>query len=139
MTYTGTDYELDYLFIAELKNGQIIKQDPTDKPKNSSWGSAFTDVVKENLYSLKRFSLVGKGHLFTIDLEDGHLEVDGNKLYPPHQVMPGSKLKLIYWRQITRDFKVGEDGKPLPPKVKYLIGWEYKHKGKNIKWEMGIK
>jgi hypothetical protein len=135
MTYTGTDYELDYLFIAETLNGNIIKQDPTDKPKFSSWGSAFTDVVKEHL---KRFSLVGKGHIFTIDLQDGHFEVDGRKLYSPKEILPGAQLKLIYYRTISRNMRMGVDGKPLLPTVKYVIGWQYSLNGKNYKWEMGV-
>jgi hypothetical protein len=136
MTYTGTDYELDYLFIAETHNGQIIKQDPTDKPRFSNWGTMFTDVLKENV---KKFSLVGKGHIFSVDLVDGHFESDGNKLYPPKQVLAGAKLKLIYWRQVTRDLGIGEDGNPLPPKVKYIIGWQYNMKGKNYDWQIGIE
>jgi hypothetical protein len=134
MTYTGTDYELDYLFIAELHNGQIVKQDPTDKAKFSNWGSAFTDVLKEHI---KRFSLVGKGHIFTIDLEDGHFESDGNKLYPPKAIPPGSDLKLIYWRTVTREMMVGEDGKIVPPKVRYTIGWQIK--GSNTNWQIGVE
>lgn len=133
---TTGGYELDYLFVAELANGSIYEQDPFDKPRFHPSGSAFTDIAKE---PLKRFSLVGKGHIFTIDLRDGHFESDGNKLYPPKEVLPGADLKLIYWRTVTRDIKVGEDGKPLPPRVKYIIGWQYNLKDKNYKWEMGIE
>jgi hypothetical protein len=136
MTHTGTDYELDYLFIAELANGSIYEQDPNDKAKFSQWGSAFTDIAKEQI---KRFSLIGKGHIFTIDLQDGHFEADNNKLYPPKEILPGAELKLIYWRTITRDIITGPDGKILPPKVKYTIGWQYNLRGHNYDWQIGIE
>jgi len=136
MSYTGTDYDLEYLFIAETYNGQLIKQDPADKPKFSNWGTSFTDVLKEKI---KKFTLVGKGHVFAIDLQDGHFEADGNKLYPPKAVLPGAQLKLIYWRTVTREIGIGLDGKALPPKVKYIIGWQYNMKGKNYDWQIGVE
>jgi hypothetical protein len=132
---TSGGYELEYLFHAETYNGNIIKQNPLDTPKFSSGGSSFTDVVKENI---KRFSLVGKGHVFTIDLQDGHFEADGNKLYPPTEVLPGADLRLIYWRTVTRSVGIGPDGRTLSPQVKYIIGWQYTMRGKNHKWEIGI-
>lgn len=134
--YTQSDYDLDYLFVAEKFDGSLYKQTPDDKPRFSSWGSSFTDIQHEKL---RRFSLIGKGHVYTIDLIDGHLEIDGHKLYPPHEVLPGIPLKLIYWRTVTRDFLVGPDGGPVAPKVKYVIGWQYNCRGKNIDWQLGIE
>jgi hypothetical protein len=133
---TSGGYELEYLFRAETYNGNIIKQNPLDTPKFSLGGSSFTDVLKEHI---KRFSLVGKGHIFTIDLQDGHFEADGNKLYPPNGIQEGANLKLIYWRTITRDMMVGPDGKMVPPKVRYTIGWQYNKAGHNYDWQIGIE
>ena len=138
MTWTNSDYDLDYLFVAELANGQCIKQDPTDKAKYSEWGSAFTDVVQSSVPVVK-FSLLGKGHIFTIDLVDGHFEADGNKLYPPTEIPYGASLRLIYYRQVNRSLELGEDGNLRPPKIKYFIGWQYTHEGKNKKWEIGLE
>lgn len=133
--YTNTDYQLDYLFIAELANGSIYKQSPDDKARFTV-GSSFSDIANQ---PLKKFSLVGKGHIFTIDLLDGHLEIDGRKLYPPTEVLAGAKLRLIYYRTVTRSVLIGPDGKPLPPTVKYVLGWQYDLGGKNYKWEVGAE
>jgi hypothetical protein len=132
---TGSDYELDFLFIAETFNGNIIKQDPTDKPKFSKSGSIFTDVLKEKI---KRFSLIGKGHIFVVDLTDGHMEVDGKKLYPPKKP-PITPLDLIYYRQVERRLSVGTNNATvMQPIVRYYLGWQINFHGKNHKWEMGV-
>jgi len=132
-------YFLEYLFIAELFNGQLIKQTPDDKAKFSSWGSAFTDVCNV-MDQVKKFSLHGKGTLLTIDLTDGHAEIDGHFLYPPFEILPCTKFKLIYYRTISRSMRMGVDGKILPPGVKYVVGWESPTpKGKNGKWELALE
>jgi len=130
------NYNLDYLFIAETLDGSIIKQTPDDKPRFSSWGTLMTDVQKEHL---RKFSLVGKGHMFTVDLKDGHIEVDGNKIHPVKRILPGAVLKPIYWREVSRDIVVGLGGKVLPPKIRYILGWQYNLNGKNYDWQMGIE
>lgn len=135
MTLTQSDYDLDYLFIAELANGSVVKQTPDDKPKFSNWGTMMTDLRDEKI---TKFSLVGKGHVFTINLVDGHFESDGNKLYPPTQIYPNADLQLIYYREVTRDFVVGSK-KTISPKIKYILGWQYNLKGKNYQWKIGIE
>ena len=97
--------------------------------------SSFSEVQGK---PLKTFSLVGKGHIFTINLIDGHFEVDGRKLYPPTEILAGAKFQVIYYRTVTRSITM-LDNKPLPPKVKYVIGWQYNLHGKNHKWEMGVE
>ena len=145
-------YHLDYLFIAETFNGNIIKQGQDDKPRFSNWGTICTDLFKEKI---KKFSLYGRGHIFTLDLIDGHLEVDGNKLYPPKPPPGNIPLKLIYYRQVTQSINANYApnsalskvmglvglGKQYQPIVKYFIGWEYidVKTCKNCKWELGIK
>jgi hypothetical protein len=129
-------YALDFLFVAETYNGNIIKQSPDDKPRFAKEGSSFTDVVHEHI---KRFSLVGKGHIFTVDLTDGHVEVDTRILYPPKKPPPVTSLDLIYYRQVQQRMGVGPDGKSrMAPIVRYYIGWQANYKGKNYKWEMGV-
>lgn len=133
-TISGADYELEYLFIAEKMDGSIYKQTPRDIAKYSDWGSAFTDVVNEKL---RRFSLVGKGHIYTVDLKDGHIEIDGRKICPPKDVPACVELKLIYWRQVKKS--IVQNGKQLPTQVKYIIGWEYNFRGKHTDWQLAIE
>jgi hypothetical protein len=130
---TCAGYNLDYLFIAELADGTIYKQSPDDKARFTV-GSSFSDIVDK---PIRCFSLVGKGHMFTLDLLSGYLEADGKKLSSPIEVPYGVGLKLIYYRTIQRSIVTA--GKTLEPKVKYVIGWEFNIGGKNRKWEVGVE
>lgn len=125
---------LEYTFIAETFDGKVIKQSPLDRPVYLNEGSAFTEVLKEKV---KRFSLIGRGHIFTVDLTDGHMEIDGIKTYPPKQ--PSAyPLQLIYYRQVQQNLMVSFEGqnKEMKPSIRYFIGW--KVFGTNQKWEMGV-
>lgn len=137
---------LEYLFIAETINGTIIKQTPDDKslldPINRS---TFYDVLHCES-PIKKFSLIGKGHVFSIDLTDGHIEIDGKYFYtqkPPEH----SLLSVIYYRQVQQkignEVEVRPDGveevrKILKPITRYFIGWQTNYKGKNYKFELGV-
>lgn len=126
---------LEFIFIAELFNGTIYKQTPDDISLTTPGRSAYYDIKN---VKIRRFSLVGKGHIFTIDLESGNLEVDGNKIYtkkPPEK----SELRLIYYRQVQQHMQVGvDDDKVLTPTIRYFIGWQTTIKDKNYKFEIGL-
>lgn len=146
--HNNSGYNLDFLFIAEDYNGTLYQQSPDDRPRFSPSGSSFTDVLKMHV---KKFSLVGKGHMLTIDLTDGHAEMDGRMIYP-EKAPSKYPLKLIYYRQVQRhtilQSSTGKTGilgalgiqteaKPVTvPVVRYYIGWESDN-GKN-KWVLGI-
>lgn len=131
-------YKLDFLFIAETYDGQIIRQPENDVSATTPGRSTFYDVLQ---HKIKRFSLSGKGMLFTIDLTDGHYEVNGNIM---HTKLPPGKceLKVIYYRQVeqrlVRGVKDKDVGKTLEPIVRYYIGWQANYKGKNYKFELGV-
>ncbi len=128
-------YPLDYLFIAECTNGTIVKQDQTDSSKLDRNGSAYTDVM-HNL-PLKSFSLVGRGHIFTVDYSDGSISIDGRKCYSPR---PPDKntVKPIYHRQVTHVAASDLTG-IQQPKVRYFIGWQAQHRGKNYEFTLGVE
>ena len=122
--------KLDFTFIAEYHNGQIYKQTPEDVSiKEPNKRSAFYDVEQEKI---KRFSLVGKGHLITVDLTDGHFEVDGRKIYTK---VPPVKLNLLYFQRVQQTIGTGGESSE---RRRYYIGWQTKYKGKDVKYEMGI-
>jgi len=123
--------KLKYLFIAEYYDGSIFKQYPDDLSKIDSQKSAFYDVEVDKV---KRFSLNGEGHLFTIDLSDGHGEVDGRIIYPPKSPPEKCKLQLVYYRRIQQSFSGGK----TDSKMRYYIGWQTTYRGKNYKWEIGV-
>jgi len=126
---------LDFIFIAELFNGTIYKQTPDDISVTTPGRSAYYDIKDAKI---RRFSLVGKGHIFTIDLETGNLEADGNKIYtkkPPEK----AELRLIYYRQVQQHMQVGiDEDKVLTPTIRYFIGWQTTIRDKNYKFEIGV-
>ena len=128
-------YELVFLFIAETADGQLIRQAPNDISPHDPTKTSFYDVLQEKI---KRFSLVGKGMMFTVDLTDGHYEVNGSKMFT--KLPPGKcDLQLIYYRQVQQRLVVGLTGaSQLQPIVRYFIGWQANYKGKNYKWELGV-
>jgi hypothetical protein len=161
-------YHLKYLFTAELFNHSIIQQNPDDKPRFAPSGSAFTDVVPV-LDQIKRFSLVsvlpmhdsnapeglkpylkiGEKAVITIDLQDGHCEINGEKIFAPAEVPEIVKFKLIYYRTVGRQTNLLSEVKKTgiftlqehvtEPRVDYVMGWQYlAPNGKTRKWEMKL-
>jgi hypothetical protein len=128
-------YKLEFLFVAETYDGQIIRQAENDISPLDPTKSSFYDVLQ---HKIKRFSLVGKGMLFTVDLTDGHYEVNGNIMYTKRP--PGKcKLRLVYYRQIQQRLGIGPDGsQKMQPIVRYFIGWQATFRGKNYNFELGV-
>jgi hypothetical protein len=136
---------LDFTFIAELYNGTIIRQTPDDKSQLDPLNrSAYYDVLHVG-NPVKKLSLIGKGHMFVVDLVDGHIEVDGNKLYPPKAIPQGATLKPIYYCQVQQrmgiEYELNPDGiqiekKVLKPITRYFIGWQIPNS--DSKWEIGV-
>lgn len=128
-------YYLEFLFVAETYNGQFIYQMGNDISVKDPTKSSFYDVLQEKI---KRFSLIGKGMTFTVDLTDGHYEVNGNAIYTK---LPPAKceLQLIYYRQVQQRLGIGPDGtQKMQPVVRYFIGWKANLRGKNYKFELGV-
>jgi hypothetical protein len=128
-------YKLDFLFVAETHNGEIIRQAENDISPLDPTRTSFYDVLQKKV---KRFTLVGKGMTFTVDLTDGHYEVNGKFMYS--KLPPGKcELQLIYYRQVQQRLGIGPDGsKKMMPIIRYFIGWQANYKGKNYKSEMGV-
>jgi hypothetical protein len=135
----SANYNLKYLFTAEMADGDVIQQTPEDKAQTQEWGSAFSDVIKREV---KRFSLIGEGHTYMVDLTDGHIEIDGNSIYSAAFIPAGFKFDLIYYRQVQQRLTVSNDATQtrtmLEPIVRYFIGWKCDVNGKNQQWEIGI-
>ena len=130
-------HQLELILTVETIAHQIIKQTPDDKSRYGNF--TFFGDIKD--LPLRRASLVGKGHIFTIDLIDGHAEFDGHQLYPPKAppISLTNPLKLIYYRQVQQGLQTGPTGdKVLVPVVRYFIGWEVNNGKHNINWTMGV-
>lgn len=125
--------DLKYLFIAELKDGSIYKQNKEDasikfRPVKDSEGnlqgkSAMADIQEDiDNFNIKKFYLVQQGllsrHIISVDLISGNFEIDGVEFHPQNTkpVIFQEKLKLIYWRD-RRIHKVTPAAYYLPKNI----------------------
>ena len=136
VVFNGEDFRLKYLFVAHFEDGQIYQQTLEDVsqlvvPTEERNASAFTDVLELcKQKKLLTFSLVGEGHNYTVDLRDGHFEIDSIP-FVSHEEDFIKQFNLLFYRQHQHDFT--PEGKTLAHRVKYVIGWESTVNGKNYK------
>jgi len=130
---------LAFTFTAEHYNGDITRQTPEDKSRLDPLGrSSFYDVLHA-ASPVKRLSLIGKNHVFTVDLTDGHFEIDGRAIYtqtPPAK----TTLEPIYYRKVQQRQQTDIVGelKYLGAVTRYYIGWKTTYRGRSYKYELGI-
>lgn len=156
--------DLKYIFEAEYADGTVITQ-PDDNAsrihqmdENDYQPSAFRDVLDHaEKADLQRFSLIGEGHRYSVDLIDGHFEIDGLPFiaHPQNLRVWSTKenpLRPIYYREMKRnsDFKVrvGEDGgSEIIEQVdheamvaRYFVGWQTNlENGENVQYVIGFE
>lgn len=125
---------LKYLFIAEYKDGTIYEQTPADVSISDAKRSCFFDVRQDDL---SKFYLVSVDKVFSVDLNDGHFEVNHTPFFM-HDSGEGLKdFRIIFFRQHTHKFNIGMQ--ETAHDIEYLIGWQCNDKeGKNHKRIMQI-
>lgn len=128
--------KLKYLFRAEFSDGSIYDQTQEDQSLTEPLRSAFYDVLQRE-EDLIKFTLVGEGHEYSVDLRDGHFEVDGVSIDIAEQnFVPLEPLRVVFFREVRQEFEHGgflnPDVKPIRRYVnRYFIGWQTTIKGKN--------
>ena len=156
--------DLKYLFEAEFTDGETITQ-PADNAsrihKMDAEGyqpSAFRDVEdKVAEVPLRRFSIVGDGHRYTVDMQDGHFEIDDIPFAAHPQALrvrstEKNPLRLIYYRETKQESDLtytmdGQGGSELTdvkegPRVvaRYFLGWQTKlDDGENIQQTIALE
>lgn len=128
---------LKYLFTAEYIDGTLYQQGPDDVSTQRPDKSAFFDVHYQPLKpeeDLVRFSLMGEGHRYTVDLRDGHFEVDGL----PFRMTEGAQTgcRLVFWKRHTHSFNQARQ--ESAHEVVYRIGWQALIAGRNEERVMEI-
>lgn len=156
--------DLKYLFEAEFVDGEILLQPEDNKSrvhKMDAEGyqpSAFRDVLdKEKKVRLREFHLVGEGHRYTVNLEDGHFEIDGIPFVAHQQGLrvwstKDDPLRIIFFRETKQEqnltFRMdGEGGSELESVEngeryvsRYFIGWQTKlANGENIQQTIAVE
>lgn len=130
---------LKYLFIAEYKDGSIYEQNGYDISVSDTKRSCFFDVMQDKV---RRFLLVGSDNIFSVDLSDGHFEVNNVSFFMHDQGLGLKDFRLIFYRQHLHHFNIGDYGIPneLLHEINYCIGWQTNDEnGMNVKRIMEVK
>lgn len=131
------------LFKVKYTDGTVYQQTEEDKSSIDPKRSAFYDVLNSGKdilsFSIGPASVNLITGMFKLSLLEFQLE---ENLQPV-------KRKLIFFRQVQQDTNVDYENKggvlkilnltPSATRIKYFIGYEYKLKGKNHKFLIGIK
>lgn len=134
---------LKYLFSVVYKDGSIYAQEPDDKSKfhkgTDEWSpSAFRDVELE---SVACFLLHGEDHVYSVNLINGEFSVDDSVFTMHDQDHELEDFKLVYFREVRKDFEA--NGLELKREYvhKYYFGYEAKDRitGKKVKRIMGVQ
>jgi len=125
---------LKYKFIAQYDDETLFEQNEDDVSSKDLSRSAFSDVDQDRLTG---FALQGAGHLYAVDLLDGHFEIDNVpfKMYD----MEVANRRLIFFRRHRHNYLV-VDGQELDHEMEYHFGWQGNEvgTGKNIQRVMVI-
>jgi hypothetical protein len=126
---------MKYLFTAHYSDGSFYEQTHEDISLIDPTKSAFFDIRHDDLvtFEIESEGIEGPPLLLTVDLRDGHFELNSLALnIGPDQVPPDAKLRLIYFRRVQRDFNVAT-GAETAVRVAFHIGWQYNDaNGKNV-------
>lgn len=133
---------LKYLFQATYKDGSIYKQNKEDRSLHHAHGSSYTDVKQDQL---KSFFLFDNKNTFSVNLEDGHFEVNGVPFFM-HANDALKNYRLIYFRNVQQHLTMQiKDRKEISReqtqgRIIYLLGWQTNdEKGNNIQRVMEIQ
>lgn len=131
---------LKYLFTAVYRDGTTYKQnwqdvsviDPTKR-------SCFFDVKQDNV---KEFILKSDEDIFSVNLDDGHFEVNGIPFFMHDSGLGLKDFRLIFYRQHEHKFNINGNGtkEQLSHDISYCIGWQTNDEnGMNVKRIMEVK
>lgn len=124
---------LKYLFTCEYNDGTVFEQNEEDRSSQDPLKSAFFDIKHEILV---KFTLTGNGHEYSVDLLDGHFEVDGVPFFMYEGEL--QNVRLVFFRRHRHTINTGEM-EELSHIITYRIGWQANEPdGKNVQRIMEI-
>ena len=135
---------MKYLFTVEYTDGTVYKQNKQDISEKDPKRSCFYDV-EHSKKKIKRFILSRLWHKYSVDLTDGHFEIDGTVFdVEGETVRPINQAdyRLIYFRQHQHDMAMDYKNKTqeeVGHRVTFCIGWQTTIAGKNYKRILYIK
>lgn len=153
-----TKPKLDYLFVADFSDGTSYVQGPDDEslfhPKDAEGNgpNAYRDVC-DRMEDVVRFHLEGNGHRYTVDLTDGHFEIDGTPFIVERKDLPISDMRLVYLRYTNVEsvveatanadglfnWRKGKEVSRAHYVSRYVIGFTANQAGEEIEQTIAIK
>jgi hypothetical protein len=134
----GTKLVLDYLFVADFRDGTTIRQNADDQSATAPERSCFFDVLEAQKQGkeLIRFSLVGE-HTYSIDLTTGRFQVDSASFAVDERELVN--FRVLYFR--VRDSHFSGVGVYQGYSVAYRIGFQANDKatGENVQHYIEIQ
>lgn len=123
---------LKYLFTVTYKDGSTYEQNSEDRSiTEPEKRSCFFDVHQDDVAT---FTLKGDGHSYTVDLRDGHFEVDGVPFAMHEEKL--SNFRLVFFRHHTHGFNQAYE--ELSHEIVYRMGWQCTVDGENYQKVMQI-
>lgn len=131
--------QLKYLFTAEYRDGTSFDQTPEDVSSRDPKRSAFYDLLHSGK-AVKRFTLKGEGHTYTVDLSTGEFSCTGPHEWLAQEEAPEStsERRLIYYRQHRHELN-RETREELSHTVTYLLGYQITVNDKNYQKLISIR
>lgn len=124
---------MKYLFTVKYKDGSFYHQNAEDRSATEpDKRSCFFDVKQDEVAT---FTLEGEGHTYSVNLIDGHFEVNGVPFAMHEEALSG--FRLIFFRQHTHNFIAGS-GEEIKHDIVYRLGWQCTVNGENVQRVMQI-
>lgn len=123
---------MKYLFSALYKDGSVYEQNPEDISIIDPLRSCYFDLKQDEI---EKFKLIGDGNTYSVDLTDGHFEVNGIPFLLHEEEL--KDFRLIFWRRHTHSFN--RNDVELSHDIVYRFGWQCTVDGKNYQQIMQIK
>ena len=124
---------MKYKFQVTYKDGSVYLQNDDDISVTDPKRSCFYDVKQEEV---KSFFLFNDEHTFSVNLEDGHFELDGVPFLMHEENDLLKDFRLVFWRRHTHSFN--QNNEELSHQIVYRFGWQCTVDGKNYQQIMQI-
>lgn len=119
---------LKYLFVVEYKDGTTYQQNENDISVTDEKRSCFFDIIQDDV---KTFFLIGVNNIYSVNILDGHFEINNVSFYLHDKAQKMTNRRLIFFRQHTHEFN--QDLKEQSHEIMYRFGWQANdEKGNNI-------
>ena len=125
---------LKYIFQVTYKDGSVYQANQEDISVSDPARSCFYDV---KIDEVKSFFIFNDEHTYSVNLEDGHFEVDGVPFFMHDLNTNLTGFKLVFFRRHTHDFNA-QDGTEMRHEIVYHMGWECSINGKNYTQVMKV-